>query len=37
MKIINIAVRNINRNRRRSILSTASIAVASMGMVFLFS
>ncbi len=37
MKIINIAVRNITRNRRRSILSTAAIAVAAMSMVFLFS
>ena len=37
MKIINIAVRNITRNRRRSILSITAIAVAAMSMVFLFS
>jgi len=37
MNLLAIAVRNVGRNRRRSILSAAAIAVAGMVMVFMFA
>lgn len=37
MKLAQIALRNISRNRRRSILSGTAIAVATMSIVMLFS
>ncbi len=37
MKLINVAFRNITRNKRRSLLSGIAIAVASMSIVFLFA
>ncbi|MDX9939201.1 MAG: ABC transporter permease [Sphaerochaetaceae bacterium] len=37
MKLINVAFRNISRNRRRSLLSGIAVAVASMSIVFLFA
>jgi putative ABC transport system permease protein len=37
MKLVHVALRNITRNKRRSILSGVAIAVASMSIVFLFA
>ncbi|TFG62091.1 MAG: ABC transporter permease, partial [Spirochaetales bacterium] len=37
MKLYSIAIRNIKRNRRRSILSVSATALAAMCMVLLFS
>jgi len=37
MKLSNIALRNIMRNKRRSLLSIVAIAVAAMSIAFLFS
>src|SRR6056297_1527154 len=37
MKLLNVAWRNIGRNRRRSVLSLSAIAVAAMAITLLFA